>query len=254
MSIPSATRPSSSDTLDVPFSGRNLLLEALPPHERALLLKHLKRVSFATGAVVYAAGAPITHVHFIENCVMSVLALLRDGEAVEVGTIGKEGVVGLALFFGAERVPRRTIAQISGDALSMTVADFQRTVEASPALQKLLVRYTEAFFDQVAQSVACNRLHSVEQRCARWLLMTHDRVGRENFMLTQEFLAYMLGVRRPGVTVAAGALQRRGLIRYTRGRISVLDRPGLEAASCECYGAVRDSLALVTSAVGSSAA
>ena len=254
MSISTATRPPKSGTLDAPFSARNLLLEALPPLERALLLSHLKRVSFVTGAVVYAADAPVTHVYFIENCVMSVLALLRDGEAVEVGTIGNEGVVGLALFFGAERGPRRTIAQIPGDALSMTVAEFQRAVDGSPILQRLLVRYAEAYFDQVAQSVACNRLHTVEQRCARWLLMTHDRVGRENFTLTQEFLAYMLGVRRPGVTVAAGALQRLGLIRYTRGRISVLDRPGLEAASCECYRAVRDSFAVLTPSADSSAA
>lgn len=254
MPIPTATRPSKSGTLDVPLSGRNLLLEALPPHERTLLLSHLKRVSFASGEVVYAADSPITLVYFLENCVMSVLALLRDGEAVEVGTIGNEGVVGLALFFGAERAPRRTIAQIAGDALSMTVAEFQRAVDGSPVLQKLLVRYAEAYFDQVAQSVACNRLHTVEQRCARWLLMTHDRVGRENFTLTHEFLAYMLGVRRPGVTVAAGSLQRLGLIRYTRGRISVLNREGLEGASCECYAAVRDSFAVMATSTESSAA
>ena len=243
MSISPATRPSGSGTLDVPFSLRNLLLESLPPNDRALLLPHLKRVTFETGAIVYAPHTPITHVYFIVSCVMSVLALLKDGEAVEVGTIGNEGLVGLPLFYGSDRGPRRTIAQIPGDAWSMTVSDFQRAVDASPGLQKVLVRYGEAFFDQVAQSVACNRLHSVEQRCARWLLMTHDRVGRQDFTLTQEFLAYMLGVRRPGVTVAAGALHRAGLIRYARGRITVLDREGLEAASCECYSAVRDTFA-----------
>lgn len=253
MSIP-ITRSTHSGSLDAPALGRNLLLEALPPHDRALLLPHLKKVSFANGAVVYAEGAPVTHLYFIESCVMSVLALLRNGEAVEVGTIGNEGLVGLALFFGEERAPRRTIAQIPGGAVSITVADFQRAVDASPALQRLLLRYEEAFFDQVAQSVACNRLHSVEQRCARWLLMTHDRVGRKDFTLTQEFLAYMLGVRRPGVTVAAGALQRSGLIRYSRGRISVLDRSGLEAASCECYGAVRDSFALLSPVAAAGAA
>ena len=125
----------------------------------------------------------------------------------------------------------------------MSVADLQRAVDLSPRLGELLPRYSRTFFDQVAQSVACNRLHSVEQRCARWLLMTHDRVGRKDFTLTQEFLAYMLGVRRPGVTVAAGALQRAGVIHYTRGRIRVLDRRGLETAACECYGAVRDRFA-----------
>lgn len=251
MSIASLRSPAPAPAAPVP-SG-NLLLDALPDDEIALVLPLLKRLSFASGAVVYAVGAPITHAYFPESCVMSVLAIMGDGEAVEVGTIGNEGVIGHGLFYGADRSPRRTIAQIPGDAWSVSVADFQRAVDLSPRLGELLPRYSRTFFDQVAQSVACNRLHSVEQRCARWLLMTHDRVGRTDFTLTQEFLAYMLGVRRPGVTVAAGALQRAGVIRYTRGRIRVLDRRGLEAAACECYGAVRDRFAELGSRPGARA-
>jgi CRP-like cAMP-binding protein len=155
-------------------------------------------------------------------------------------TRGNEGLVGLAALLGAEGSESQTLAEIPGTALRLPAAVLVAAVDAQPALRRLLLRYTQAYLTQVAQGAACNRLHGIEARCARWLLMTHDRVGGSDaFPLTQEFLAIMLGVRRAGVSVAAGALQDAGLIRYRRGGIRVLDRAGLEAAACECYGVVR---------------
>jgi CRP-like cAMP-binding protein len=168
------------------------------------------------------------------------LNLSEDGRSVEVGTIGPEGFVGLPVLFAAESSPSRVVVQIEGHGTRMTTAAFSRRIAESPTLFRLLMRHAQAFLNQVAQSAACNRLHTVEERCARWLLQTQDRIdGEASFLLTQEFLAQMLGVRRPTVSIAAGMLQQAGLIEYARGRMRILDRERLEAASCECYDIIR---------------
>lgn len=218
----------------------NLLLGVLSPDDAALLAPFLARTTFAVSDVIIAGGRPLEHVYFPETLVGSVVATMADGGRVEVGTVGNEGMLGLTGFLDAEAVMPQAVCQIAGTALQCPAASLREAADARPTLRHLLNRYTHAYIGQVGQMAACNRMHGIEQRCARWLLMTHDRVGRaEQFGLTQEFLAVMLGVRRAGVTVAAGQLQQAGLIRYHRGGIRVLDRAGLEAVSCECYRLVR---------------
>lgn len=218
----------------------NRLLGALPDDDRAWLAPHLARVPLAVGDVLAEPGEVLAHVYFPETCILSVISRMADGGAVEVGTVGNEGMVDLAVLLDAEASPNQTLCQMPGDACRLPAAALGEAVDTRPAVRRLLHRYAQAYLTQVAQGAACNRLHGIEQRCARWLLMTHDRVGgADTFPLKQEFLAIMLGVRRAGVTVAAGALQDAGLIRYRRGSIRVLDREGLEAATCECYGVIR---------------
>lgn len=219
---------------------RNRLLAALAPDAAAWLEPHLAPVSLDVGQVLAEPGEPFTHVYFPETAIVSLVNRMADGAGVEVGTIGNEGMAGVAAFLEAEAAESQTFCQIPGAALRAPAAVVAEAAGAPPTFRRLLNRYTQAYLTQVAQGAACNRLHHLEARCARWLLMTHDRVGgADAFPLKQEFLALMLGVRRAGVTVAAGALQDAGLIRYRRGGIRVLDRAGLEAASCECYGIVR---------------
>ena len=221
------------------FATGNRLLAALPPDDAAWLAPHLERVALEIGQVLAAPGEPYTHVYFPETAVVSVVNRMADGAGVEVGTIGNEGLMGLAVYLDAGASESQTFCQLPGPALRVPAAAVTEAA-ARPGVRRLFNRYTQAYLTQVAQGAACNRLHHLEARCARWLLMTHDRVGgADAFPLKQEFLALMLGVRRPGVTVAAGALQDAGLIRYRRASIRVLDRVGLEAASCECYGIVR---------------
>ncbi len=227
---------------DDPHRGavRNRLLAALAPEDRAALAPHLEPVALGVGQVLAGPGEAFAHVYFPETAVLSVIARMADGAGVEVGTVGNEGLAGVSVLLDTEASPNETLAQIPGAALRVPAAAFTAAVDARPGLRRLLHRYAQAYLTQVAQGAACNRLHGIEARCARWLLMTHDRVGgADAFPLTQEFLAIMLGVRRAGVTVAAGALQDAGLIRYRRGGIRVLDRAGLGAAACECYGVVR---------------
>lgn len=190
--------------------------------------------------LLYEPNEVITHIYFPLTAVTSVLSEMEDGTTVEVATVGREGMVGLSVFLGGETTFLRTIAQVPGMALSMEREDFLGLVkDTSSDLQPVLLRYTQALFTQLAQQSACNRSHNMEERCARWILMTQDRVGKDEFPLTQEFLAYMLGSRRASVTLAAGILARAGLIRYTRGIIRVLDRARLEEATCECYGIIQ---------------
>jgi CRP-like cAMP-binding protein len=218
----------------------NQLLRGLPETDYALLLPHLQRVALGVGEIVSNAGAPTRYVFFPETAVFSLIIVMEDGAVVEAATVGNEGIVGLAAFLGQGAMTTQCLTQIAGDAQRTPVVDFLRVVGESPTLSILLRRYAQAFINQLAQSVACNRLHTIDQRCARWLLMTHDRVGGgDSFDLTQEFLSYMLGVRREGVSGASRALQHSGIISYRRGHISVLDRPALERAACECYGATR---------------
>ena len=170
------------------------------------------------------------------------IATEQEGGDIEVGTVGNEGFVGLPILNGADRTPYRMMVQVEGDAWRLPADMFRRVVDERAAVRHLLLRYAQYFVDQLSQSVACNRLHTVEERCARWLLMTHDRVHRDSFELTHEFLALMLGVRRAGVTVAMGALQGARIVRYSRGRVEVLDRQQLEEASCGCYHITRTAL------------
>lgn len=207
----------------------NHILDALPELEAAAVRPHLKRVHLELGEVLYVTGEPFPNVYFPAGAVLSVLTLMRDGAAIEIGTFGWEGLSGTQLVLDEDRSPHQMICQIAGAAQVMA------------PVQKYMV----AFINFMAQSVACNRLHTVEERCARWLLLTHDRVKGDTFESTQEFLAMMLGVHRPGVTVAAGALQEAGLIRYRRGSVEIRDREGLESASCECYRANADAFQAV---------
>jgi CRP-like cAMP-binding protein len=235
-----AIRPPGSPAVS---GARNRLLSALAalaPDDGAWLERQLEPVEFESGEVIADAGNPFTRVYFPESAVISFVNRMADGGAVEVGTVGNEGMASVSSFLDGGASTSDTFVQIPGTIRCAPSAAIVDGVDSRPAIRRLLNRYTQAYLTQVAQTAACNRLHHIEARCARWLLMTHDRVGgADQFPLTQEFLAIMLGVRRAGVTVAAGALQDAGLIRYRRGGIRVLDRAGLEAAACECYGIVR---------------
>jgi CRP-like cAMP-binding protein len=218
----------------------NRLLALLDSDTRQRMLPALTLISYELGRVLYEPNRVITHIYFPLTAVTSVLSEMTDGTTVEVATVGREGMVGLPIFLGDETTFLRTIAQIPGTALSMGRIDFLNLVEdKTSGLRRILLRYTQALFSQLAQQSACNRSHNMEERCARWILMTQDRVGHDEFPLTQEFLAFMLGARRASVTLAAGILARAGLIQYTRGKIQVLDRGRLEEATCECYGIIQ---------------
>ncbi len=216
------------------------VLETHAPDDAAWLWDNLTPVDFALGELLARPSVPFTAVYFPTTAVASVISRMKDGGAAEVGTVGNEGAVGVSILLDASPSPNETVVQIPGAALMIGARIMREGLRDRTALRKLLHRYVHEYLTQVAQTAACNRLHGIEQRCARWLLMTHDRVGEaEQFPLTQSYLAIMLGVRRAGVTVAAGALQTAGLITYHRGGIRVIDRVGLEAAACECYGLVR---------------
>jgi CRP-like cAMP-binding protein len=217
----------------------NLLLAALPPDERARLSPSIEEVDLALKEPLYRDGQPITHVYFPHNGVVSMLQLVENAEPVEVATVGREGMVGVPVFLGATTTTGSAVCQIAGRASRLAVPDFQRLVQPGTVLHDLLHRYLQALLVFMAQNAACNRRHTVDQRCARWLVMTADRVNGETFLLTQEFLAQMLGIRRAGVSEVASQLQKDGLIRYARGRIEILDRPRLEARSCDCYLIIR---------------
>ena len=213
---------------------RNRILSILSTDEIQRLLPSLESVPLLTGMPIYEPNVRMTHVYFPISGIVSMTSDMREG-TVEVGTVGREGMTGLPLVLGATTMPTRAFVQVPGHAYRMRDEDLFHAMRESSRFQLLLLRYALALFDQAAQHAACNRLHALEERCARWLLMTHDRVDGDVLPLKQQFLAEMLGVHRPAVTLAAGALQRAGVIRYTRGKVTVLDRPALERASCECY-------------------
>jgi len=219
----------------------NQLLHALPQSELAQLGPSLALRSINVRDPIVRRGEPVEAVYFPLSCVLSMVAEGAAGEVVEVATVGNEGMVGVSLFLGVDRsTTLQTFAQVPGDALVMRARDFSAHVRASARLAEIMGRYTQALLTQISQSSACNRMHAAEERCARWLLMTHDRVHRDEFELTHEFLAQMLGVRRATVSEVAGVLQAAGVIRYSRGRVTVLDRSALEERSCECYRVIRD--------------
>jgi CRP-like cAMP-binding protein len=213
----------------------NRLLGLLPPKDYKRLRPHLKPIALEYRQSLYRAHKPVGFVYFIETGVGSLVNTMANGQAAEVGTIGNEGVVGLPLVLEDSAAPTSVYVQVPGAGLRIKAALFNRELARSASMRTVMLHYTHAFFNQVAQSAACNQFHSLEQRCCRWLLMTRDRMDSDEFLLTQEFLAMMLGVQRTGVSAAAGALQRAGLIRYKRGQVTILDRRGLEQRSCECY-------------------
>jgi CRP-like cAMP-binding protein len=214
---------------------QNRLLALLPQQDYERLQPHFEPLDLLYKRSLYQANKPIEYVYFIETGVGSLVNKMKNGDASEVGTIGNEGLVGLPVIFGDKRAPTSVYMQVPGAGLQMSAELFLDAFQQSASLRSIVLRYAHAFFNQVAQSAACNHFHSLEQRCCRWLLMTHDRMHADEFLLTHEFLAMMLGVRRAGVTVAAGDLQREGLIRYTRGHITILNIQGLRERSCECY-------------------
>jgi CRP-like cAMP-binding protein len=218
----------------------NSLLAAVPRKEYRRLAAGFEAVSLTFGEVLYEPGETIRHVYFPNKSLISLLTLADGHLALEVGLIGREGMVGIPLVLGHTVSSVRALVQGSGMAMRMSAARFRKEFRLSLPLQRELYRYTHSLMAQISQTAACNRFHVVETRLARWLLMTHDRVKSDEFRMTHEFLSHMLGVRRVGVTKAAHALQQRKLIDYHRGDITVLDRAGLEAAACECYEVVKD--------------
>ena len=221
-----------------PHLVRNGLLTALPPDVLTQLLPNLHPVPLELREVLYAAEAPVKAVHFMQTGWTSLITQLEDGLTAEVGMVGREGMVGLPLVFGVQTASVEAMIQAPGTALRMEAAAFRHALDEHAALRALLLRYAEFMYAQVAQTAACNGNHGLEQRLARWLLMAHDRSDSDELPMTQGFLATMLCVHRPSVTVAARILQGASLIRYGNGTITVIDRLGLEAAACECHGTV----------------
>jgi CRP-like cAMP-binding protein len=219
----------------------NRLLQALPTAEQDRLLSKLTPMSLSMKTVLFEPGQEISAVHFPVNGVVSLVTSLEDGAIVEVATVGNEGIVGVPLVHGGS-LAVRAISQVPGDTLRMDASVYMAEFERPGPFRDLVENYLQALFGQISQAAACNRLHSNEERLSRWLLMSHDRVGTETFPITHEFLGQMLGSRRATVTLSAGILQAAGLIRYHRGRVTIVDRDGLESVSCECYGVIKAAL------------
>jgi CRP-like cAMP-binding protein len=214
---------------------QNEILSKLPASELAAVMEYVTPQSFALRDELFEEGDALENVHFPLNAMISLVNVLEDGTTVEVLTIGKEGFTGLPLLNDVSTARFKGMCQISGDCLELSAKDFSRLVKTTPELQRRLRRYSQFATEVAAQSVACNSVHEIEQRCARWLMLTADAVGSTTFEITQEFLSQMLAVRRPGVTVAMGALARRGLISHRYGKVTLVDVEGLKKVSCECY-------------------
>jgi CRP-like cAMP-binding protein len=219
---------------------KNRLLALLPQPDYLQLLPQLEPVQLAAKQLLFERNQTVRYVYFPCTAMISIVALMEDGSALEVGNIGNEGMAGLSSFLGSKMATATAVCQIPGKAYRLRTQDLADLTREHTPLRKVIQAYTVAFMGQLSQSVACNRLHSVEQRFARWMLMTQDRVGEQAFNLTQEFIAQMLGVHRPTVSLVASTFQRAGLIEYKRGQMTILNRPGLEKASCECYRIAKD--------------
>jgi CRP-like cAMP-binding protein len=217
----------------------NRLLAALPGDDYDALLPYVEPVHLTLGAPLYESGGAQGHVYFPTSSIVSLIYVLEDGASAEIAVTGCEGLVGIALFMGGETTPSRAVVQSAGEGYRLRAAVLKRKFQAGGALQLLLLRFTQALITQMTQTAVCNRHHSVDQQLCRWLLLSLDRLPASELVMTQELIANMLGVRREGVTEAAGKLQAAGLIEYRRGRITVLDRAGLEARVCECYAVVK---------------
>lgn len=227
-------------TSEPPTEERNELLRSLPADVYAAVAPKLESLQMQSREVLVRPNSAIDALYFPRTCVISHVVLLAREHMVEAATAGREGFVGVPVVHGVGSTNIKSLVQIEGELARLPVPSFRELQANDGILTATLLRYAQGLHEQTAQSVACNRRHSLEERCARWLLMTHDRVNGDTFVLTQEYLAAMLGVRRAGVSEAAGRLQREGLIRYSRGRLTVVNRGGLETASCECYAVIRD--------------
>jgi CRP-like cAMP-binding protein len=221
---------------------QNRLLAALPLADYERLLPHLELIPLPLGWVVYESGRDQGYVYFPTTSIVSMLYVMEDGSSAEIAVVGNDGLVGIALFMGGETTPSRALVQSSGHGYRLKAAYLKKEFERGGELQHLLLRYTQALITQMAQTAVCNRHHSLEQQLCRWLLLSLDRLTTAELKMTQELIANMLGVRREGVTEAAGKLQKNGLIHYSRGHITVLDRPALETRVCECYAVVKKEM------------
>jgi CRP-like cAMP-binding protein len=231
---------------DKPIENRILL--NLPATDREQLLSSLEPVDLPFGQILYSIGAVIDHVYFHNRGMSSLISYTEEGGNIEVGMVGYEGVTGLQAFFGTGMSEHHAVMQLADDSLRMPADQFRQACAELVSLRTVMLRYTQAMMTQLTQSVVCARFHSIEQRLCRWLLISQDAVRSDDIRLTQEFLAAMLGVNRPGVTIAARLIQNAGMIHYSRGRIKILDRQGLEAASCECYRIITKAFSWLFSA------
>jgi len=220
-------------------STKNHLLDALPVADCERLKPHLKLVPLSLGEVLYESDTHLRHVYFPIDSIVSLLYVMEDGASAEIAVVGNEGLIGVSLFMGGETTTSRAVVQSAGSAYWLSGKVLKEEFSRAGSMQHLLLRYTQALLTQMAQTAVCNRHHSVDQQLCRWLLLSLDRLASNQLVMTQELIANMLGVRREGVTGAAGKLQSAGLINYSRGRITVLDRAGLEARTCECYAVVK---------------
>ncbi|MEJ2178180.1 MAG: Crp/Fnr family transcriptional regulator [Gammaproteobacteria bacterium] len=218
---------------------RNRLLAALPEDVCARLQPNLESITLTLGKVIYEAHQPLSHVYFPTTAIVSLLYTMENGSSAEMGIVGCDGLIGIAVFMGGDTTPNRAVVQSAGEALRLELKYFREEIKGSGELHRLLLLYTQSLLTQMSQTAVCNRLHSVEQQLSRWLLLSHDRLESNKLIMTQELIANMLGVRREGVSVAAHKLQDAGLIHYKRGHITIIDRPGLESRVCECYQVVK---------------
>ena len=222
-----------------PDARENQILGALPEEEAARLLPQLKPVEFPLGMSVYESGDVQRYIYFPTNSIVSLLYVLKSGASAEIAVVGNEGAIGVALFMGGETTPSRAIVQSAGAAYRLSSRALKQEFNRHGQMLHLLLRYTQSLITQMAQTAVCNRHHSLDQQLCRWLLLSLDRLSGTRLNMTQELIANMLGVRREGVTTAAGKLQKQGVIHYSRGHITVIDRPKLEAMACECYAVVK---------------
>jgi len=238
----SATRAADS-ILTASSLDENVILRGFDPMALSSFRRHARPVKLSVRECIYEPERPIRHVYFPLDCVLSIVTQLRNGDQIEVGTIGREGMSAFPLVFGATSTANDCYCQVPGSAVAIETDHFHELHAANEGFRRLLDRYLQAYVNMLGQLAACNRLHSVQERCARWLLLSHDRVHRDTIPLTHEYLAMMLGTGRSGVTIAAGMLQQAGFIRYGHGNITILDRLGLEGSSCECYDVAREQFA-----------
>lgn len=228
-----------SQSPEVSQTHTNRLLAALPAEDYERLLPNLKPVAFSLGEVIYESQGQMDYVYFPTTAHISLLYTMTDGMTAEVGLVGDEGLVGIALFMGGATTPNHAIVQGAGDALKMSAQEMLDEFKKGGAFQLTLLRYTQALIVQISQTAVCNRLHTTEQRLCRWMLMTRDRTHKDELQMTHEFISNMLGIHREAVSLAAHRLQEKGMISYTRGRIRIIDREKLERCSCECYKVVK---------------
>jgi CRP-like cAMP-binding protein len=234
---PPSAKTTGTRAVDDPH--QNHLLAALPQADLERLRPHLEPISLTLGESLYEPGGKLRHVYFPTTAIVSLLYVMEDGASAEIAVVGNEGILGISLFMGGETTPSRAVVQSAGQCYRLKAQLLKDEFGRFGPMMELLLRYTQALITQMSQTAVCNRHHSVDQQLCRWLLLSLDRLATNELTMTQELIANMLGVRREGVTEAAGKLQDAGLVRYRRGKISVLDRPGLEARSCECYEVVK---------------